>query len=59
MNGLANTKIKDREVLRDYCEGLGKKLDDSCIRSAKKSQSKEIRKVASRTVSMRNLNKGS
>lgn len=59
MSGLAGTKRKDRETLRDYCDGLGKKLDDNCIRSAKKSGDKEIRKVATRAMSIKNLNKDS
>ena len=68
MSGLAGTRKKNRIEIReenrgaftDYCKGLGHDgVNDACIRTAKKSRSKDIRKMGTFAMSAKSWNKGS
>ena len=57
MNGLAKANL--RNLMTDYCKGLGEgSVSDECIKRAKKSSNKEIRKLGTRAMSVKNLGKG-
>lgn len=68
MSGLAGTRKKNRIEIReesrgkltDYCNGLGHEgVTDACIRTAKKSRSKDVRAMGTFAMNAKSWNKGS
>ena len=68
MSGLAGTRKKNRIEIReshrgafqDYCKGLGHDgVNDACIRTGKKSRSKDVRAMATFAMNAKSWNKGS
>lgn len=67
MSGLAGTRknrIEIREENRgkftDYCKGLGHEgVTDACIRTAKKSRSKDVRAMGTFAMNAKSWNRGS
>ena len=60
MESLAKSKTTTRIKMKEYCNSLGyAEVTDACIRKAKKSQDKEVRAMATKAMSKKNLDKGS